>query len=273
MPKEVSRRSVLRALGAGMIAGATAPAVGRAYAGRVELNERALELPNWDADGFRLTFLSDLHMNSGAQLERGIGAARLAQSIRSDVIILGGDYLDLRHPSIVENVQKFLESFRDASCPVYAVMGNHDYWSGAARALVETFARSPVILLRNDNAEVDGITLAGVDDAIERRHRYDFFPKGRVSRNLVAIFHEPDFVDDMPEHVSLQVSGHSHGGQVCLPFGVSVYTPYGARRYKSGFYLDAPAPLFVSRGVGTSGPDLRMFCAPEVNVLTLRGKV
>lgn len=256
-----------------MVAGAAAPALSRAYAYRVEVNRHTLSLPNWDADGFKVAFLSDLHMNGDSELDRAIGAARLVMAADADVILLGGDYLDLRHPSILDKTRRFLEVFREAACPVYAVMGNHDYWSGAARSLIEMFHNSPVRLLRNDTAEVDGVTIAGVDDAIERRHRYDFFPKGQVSRNLIAAFHEPDFVKDMPDHVSLQISGHSHGGQICLPLGISVHTPFGARDYIAGFYPDAAAPLYVSRGVGTSGPDLRLFCAPEVNVLTLRGTV
>lgn len=262
---------MIRALGAGLVAGSATPALARAYAHHVELNHRTLELPNWDADGFKLTMLSDLHMNNAGKLERGIEAAHLALSEKTDVIVLGGDYLDLRHPSVVENVGKFLAEFRNAKCPVYAIMGNHDYWSGAARALVETFERSPVRLLRNESVEIGGVTLAGIDDAIERRHKLDFFPKGRVSKSLLALFHEPDFADEMPEHVSLQLSGHSHGGQVCLPFGKSMYTPFGAKRYISGYYAKAAAPVFVTRGVGTTGPDFRLFCAPEVSVLTLKG--
>lgn len=258
-------------MGAGLIAGSATPALARVYAHRVELNRSTLTLPNWSADGFQLAFLSDLHMNSSGKLDRAREAARLAISAQPDVIVLGGDYLDLRHPSIVENVGKFLAEFREATCPVVAIMGNHDYWSGAARSLIETFAKSPVRMLRNDLFEVEGVTLAGIDDAIERRHKMDFFPKGRVSKSLISVFHEPDFVSDMPDHVSLQISGHSHGGQVCLPFGVSMYTPFGARKYIAGYYPQAEVPIFVTRGVGTTGPDFRLFCAPEVAILTLRG--
>jgi predicted MPP superfamily phosphohydrolase len=160
--------------------------------------------------------------------------------------------------------------FNDAACPVVAIMGNHDYWSTVPRKVVEAFRESKVKMLLNQTFELDGVTIAGLDDAIQRAQSYEFFPAGTVSKSLIALFHEPDFVKDMPKHVSLQISGHSHGGQVCLPFGKSMYTPYGARKYVAGFYPDARVPLFVSRGVGTTGPDYRLFCAPEVSVLTLR---
>ena len=92
-----------------------------------------------------------------------------------------------------------------------------------------------------------------------------------MSKSLLALFHEPDFVSEVPKHVSLQVSGHSHGGQICLPGGYAVHTPFGAKKYKSGYYPDARVPLYVTRGVGTTGPDYRLFCRPEVTILTLRG--
>lgn len=269
--KPVSRRSVLRALGAGLIAGSAVPAWARSYANRLDRNEQTLNLPNWSADGFRIAFISDLHVNSAAQLQRAKHAAQMAMDAKPDVLALGGDYLDLRHASIIENVRELLEEFRDAQCPVIAVMGNHDYWSGASRPLIETFSKSPVRLLRNELFEVDGVTLAGIDDAIEGRQRADFFPEGRVSKSLVTLFHEPDFVSEMPDHVCLQLSGHSHGGQVCLPFGISMYTPFGARKYIAGFYPKERVPIYVTRGVGTTGPEFRVFCAPEVSILTLRG--
>jgi hypothetical protein len=75
-------------------------------------------------------------------------------------------------------------------------------------------------------------------------------------------------VDWMPQEVSLQLSGHSHGGEVCLPGGFALHTPSAAKRYISGFYPNAPVPLYVSRGIATLSP-MRIYCPPEVAVLTL----
>ncbi len=88
--------------------------------------------------------------------------------------------------------------------------------------------------------------------------------------SLLVLFHEPDYVKITPTNVSLQLSGHSHGGQICLPGGRPLHTPYGANTYYAGYYANAPVPLFVTRGVGTIGPKLRLFCPPEVTILTLR---
>jgi predicted MPP superfamily phosphohydrolase len=75
-------------------------------------------------------------------------------------------------------------------------------------------------------------------------------------------------VERLETKSSLVVSGHSHGGQVCLPFGIALYTPYGARKYIAGYYAEARTPLFVSRGVGVNR-GIRYNCPPEVNILTL----
>lgn len=257
-------------MAAGLFAGAALPTYARSYAYHLTLEERVLELERWDADGFRVAVISDLHMNSKSETHRAIESARMALAARPDLILLGGDYVDLKHPTIIANISKLMAEFDEATCPVAAIMGNHDYWSTAPKKVIEAVRASRVKMLLNETLDVDGVTVAGLDDAIQRQQRYDFFPEGRVSRSLIALFHEPDFVKDMPKHVSLQISGHSHGGQVCLPFGKHLYTPFGARKYVAGFYPDARVPLYVSRGVGTTGPDYRLFCAPEVSILTLR---
>jgi predicted MPP superfamily phosphohydrolase len=123
--------------------------------------------------------------------------------------------------------------------------------------------------LRNGSFEVDGVTVAGIDDAIAGRNNPEFLQPGRHSKSLLTLLHEPDVVEDTPDHVSLQISGHSHGGQICLPTGVALHTPKGAKKYISGFYPDAKVPLYVTRGVGTQGLDWRLFCLPEVSLLTI----
>lgn len=257
-------------MAAGVLTGAAIPTIARTSAYHLVAEERDLALENWNADGFRVAVITDFHMNSKTETSRAIAAAQMAMEARPNIILLGGDYVDLKHPTIIANIERLAKSLDDAPCPVAAIMGNHDYWSTVPQKVIGAFRDSKVRMLQNETFEVDGVTIACLDDAIQRAQRYDFFPKGRVSKSLIALFHEPDFVKEMPEHVSLQISGHSHGGQVCLPFGKSLYTPFGARKYISGFYPDARVPLYVSRGVGTTGPDYRLFCAPEVSILTLR---
>lgn len=266
----VSRRAVLRA----SLAGVAGAAGFMAYADRssygLRMERHTLRLPRWDADGFRVVLLSDTHVNSDSAMRRGREAAELAVRERPDLIVFAGDAINTSRSYGLEHIARSFEPLREAKCPCVGVLGNHDYWVEQPAKVVEAVQGSPLRLLQNDQFECDGVTVAGFDDALVGRMRPDFLRKGAHSRSTIALLHEPDFVREMPGHVSLQLSGHSHGGQMCLPMGVAIHTPVGARDYISGFYPDAPVPLYVSRGVGTIGPDLRTFCPPEVSVLTLR---
>lgn len=76
-------------------------------------------------------------------------------------------------------------------------------------------------------------------------------------------------VDQLPIEASLMLSGHSHGGQFISPWGWAPMKTRGGKKYVRGFYPDAPTPIYVSRGLGTTGPPSRLFCPPEVTILTL----
>jgi uncharacterized protein len=236
----------------------------------LQIDRHELRLPRWDAEGFKVAVLSDLHLNSDAEAGRAQRAIRMAVAEKPDLVLLPGDFVNHSGPKNLELLATTLELCTLFSCPCVGVLGNHDYWTGHPEKVIATIRETPVKLLRNEVLDVSGVSLVGVDDAIQGKDRYDFFPRRETSRSCLAMLHEPDYVEEMPGHVSLQVSGHSHGGQICLPFGRALHTPRGARKYIKGFYENATVPLYVSRGVGTTGPDYRMFCPPEISVLTLR---
>lgn len=270
MPETTTRRSVLRALGAGMVAGSLGAWSLDAYVDALTIERHELRLPRWDADGFRVAVLADLHMNNARQLARAQKACRMASAEKPDLIVVVGDFINFTRADMAQSFAEALSPLGEAGCPVLGVLGNHDYWSRFPERVIEAISASPVRLLRNELVDVDGVQVAGIDDAIVNRYRLDFFPEQSSARSLIALLHEPDFADEMPRHVSLQLSGHSHGGQVCLPGGVPIKPPPFGEKYVAGFFESTPAPLYVTRGVGTTGPDFRLFCRPEVSVLTLR---
>jgi predicted MPP superfamily phosphohydrolase len=268
--KEYSRRDVMKALAFGGAA-AVVPAGYADFSSNHLVVERvALSLPRWDADGFRVAVVSDLHANKPAMAARAADAIKLALAESPDLLIMPGDFVNESDEPYLDLLEQALRPLREAKCPVIATMGNHDYWARNPRKIIDVMA-SRTRLLRNEAVEVGGVTVAGVDDAIAKRHRTDFLERGKHSKSLLTLLHEPDFVSEVPEHVSLQVSGHSHGGQICLPTGRALHTPFGAKQYIAGYYPDARVPLYVTRGVGTTGTDWRLFCLPEVTLLTLRG--
>lgn len=273
MPKKKplpTRRDILRWMSAGAASSVVGIGAGAYRSSVVETERRVLKLPNWDADGFRVTLLSDFHLTSPLALERAKAAAEMALATKPNAIVMPGDFVESSNRRSRIFLQEFLKAFESASCPVLATLGNHDYWTAHPPGVIRNFGTSPVRLLRNEAVEVAGVTIAGIDDGLSNKHDLSFLRKGAHSKSLIALFHEPDYVVEVPDHVSLQLSGHSHGGQVCLPFGIPLHTPKGARNYIDGFYPNAKVPLFVTRGVGTTGPDWRLFCPPHVVELTLQ---
>jgi predicted MPP superfamily phosphohydrolase len=265
----VSRRRLLL----GLAAGAAGLAVFEATsADRVRLTRHDIRLPRWDADGFTVAVIGDLHANYRRDVERARRAIRIALEARPDLIAVVGDFVNVRHPRTDAYLRKALEELGDATCPVLAILGNHDYWIPDHPALLAELRRQPFRLLRNDRVDFSGITVLGVDDPMLGYDQYYPLRLSAPSRSTLILMHEPDYVFRVPRSLaSLTLSGHSHGGQVCLPGGYPLSLPPGARRYVAGLYPDAPTPLFVTKGVGMTRAPFRLFCPPEVALLTLRG--
>jgi hypothetical protein len=229
---------------------------------------RTLHLPRWDADGFRVVQISDVHVNNSGLLEVAKQAAQVAAAEKPDLVVFTGDFVNDATPDCLANIVPAFEPLRDVKCPCLAIPGNHEYKSKGPEKIFAEVAKTRMRLLRNESVEVDGVTVTGLDDAIFGDCDPTAVPAGRRS-NLVLL-HEPDAVRDVPNHASLVLSGHSHGGEVCFPGGTPIFTPQWSRRYKAGYYNRPEVPLYVSRGTATLGP-ARVHCPPEVNILTLRG--
>ncbi len=238
---------------------------------RLVVERRELHLPRWNADGFKVAILADFHANTRPEGERAERAMRMAIGEKPDAILLVGDYVHKEWPETLPSLETALAPARESASPVFAAMGNHDYWVSTTAKIIEALKRNGILLLRNEIADLDGVAIWGIDDGIENRDRHDALDGRRDSGSVLAMFHEPDCVARVDRRIGLMAAGHSHGGQICLPFGFPLHTPFGARRYKSGFYADAKVPLYVTRGIGTVGPRKRSFCPPEVSLLTLFG--
>ena len=223
--------------------------------------------------GLRIGFLTDIHHDPDwplALLERGIA---LLQAAEPDLILLGGDYVVDRADGFAP-CAALLGRLR-APLGVYAILGNHDYRPGGEALAAQLAAAGPV-LLRNEAVRLgapddDPLWVVGLDDAL--RGQPDFAAaSARVPAGEFALLlaHEPDIADQLnSDRVGLQLSGHTHGGQVVLPgFGPPLLPALG-RRYLRGLRHDAGHPVYTSRGLGAVPPYLRFNCPPEVTLLTL----
>ncbi len=228
-------------------------------------------------EGYRIVQLSDIHARSGVmdrqQLEK---VADIANHQHPDLIALTGDYIT-DHPEKAEAM--LTNTFRrlKAADGIVAIFGNHDREEKDDSIPIErAFAKAKVNLLQNTVYSIDKnghkLNIAGVDDVF---FKYADLPLTisqlpQTGTNIL-LAHEPDFVETTAatHKFALQLSGHSHGGQIVIPF-VPRLLPHMARKYVSGHHTIDGTKLYVSSGVGTTGlPQARINCRPEISVIVL----
>jgi len=275
----MDRRNFLKLAAAGAAAGLGAAALGAGWATLIEPNWPAVEqigvtLPRLPArlEGLRVAQLSDLHISSyttAGDIER---AAALAMRQSPDVIVLTGDFI---WREVWQYAEELVEPLRTLRAPlgVYAVLGNHDHWEDAALA-TRVLGEAGVTLLLNQAVRLDAgapLWLAGLDDVWERKHDMAAALAGAPDDECkLLLVHEPDYADEAARYpVDLQLSGHSHGGQINLPGYGRPVLPYLGRKYPAGLYQVGPLALYTNRGIGVIAPPVRFNCPPEVTLLTL----
>ena len=273
-PNSPSRRRFLKTATAGAVAGLGAGLYAADWEpNHAEVVHQAVSLAGWPASaaGLRIGQLSDLHCQSEAAVARAARAARLLLAQKPDVVLLTGDYISDRHGI------GWAAACADALAPlagvkhgVFAILGNHD-WAGPEQVTLE-LGRVGLDVLRNRSAPlpgVPGVWLVGLDprshDAQNPQWALAGVPEDAVRLLLV---HEPDYADEAPPGFALQMSGHSHGGQIRLP-GLPGYYPEYGRKYPEGLRQARHHPVYTTRGVGMMGPQMRLCCPPEVTVLTM----
>jgi uncharacterized protein len=227
-------------------------------------------------DGFSIVQLTDLHVGITIEAEFVRRVVERANAQKPDMIVLTGDIVDGR----VEDLREDAAPLGDLRAPhgVYAVTGNHEYYSGAD-PWIEELTRRGVRYLRNERTAIErngeGFDLAGIED--HSAHRW---PGGRAadldkalegrdaSRALVLLAHQPRQVRVACERdVDLQLSGHTHGGQV-WPWHYIVKIQQGG--LLEGLYYEKDTALYVSRGCGYFGPPVRVGAPLEITRIILR---
>ncbi len=218
----------------------------------------------------RIVQISDVHVGLIIRDSRLNRVLEKVKEARPDLLVSTGDLLDGQVDQIEVFAKKFVEI--NPRYGKYAIMGNHEYFAGFAPA--REFIRSAgFTLLRGEGKEVAGglINLIGFDDPTGKafglyRAISDEYVRNNFSDRKFTIFlkHRP-VVNDFPNGFDLQLSGHTHKGQI-FPFNFIVQALFPM---DGGFYKIRNAFLYVSRGSGTWGPPLRFFSPPEVTVIEL----
>ncbi len=245
------------------------------------LKEVEIRVPDWpeSLDGIRIAAIADLHVGSphhGPDRLREIVQAVNAAS--PDVALVLGDLVigGVLGGSFVEPGRIAAELVRlTAPLGTYAVLGNHDWWYDA-RAVAEALrgAEIPVLDDRSVAVEAGGaaLWLAGVSDYWEGAHDVEAALADVPDGAPVVVFtHNPDVFPDVPVRVGLTIAGHTHGGQVRLPWiGPPVVPSRYGQRYAAGHVVEEGRHLFVTTGTGTSILPVRFLVPPEVAVVVVR---
>jgi predicted MPP superfamily phosphohydrolase len=237
-------------------------------------------------NGMRIVQLSDIHLDEFTEPYFLRQVIDRVNRLQPDVVFLTGDYVsDMlgNKKYAVGAAWQCAEILHEIQCKrTYAILGNHDIAVDAGEVTAALNAKG-IPVLRNSYMPLDfaggRIWLAGLDDVVEGHPDPDrAIPasiRNRSNEPIVVLSHAPDYADVFLTHpaaksVSAMLSGHTHGGQVRLPFLGAVDLPIWGRKYAEGSFQLGSMQLYVNRGIGTIGVPFRLNCPPEITVHTLR---
>ena len=225
--------------------------------------------------GLRLAHLSDLHLNTSLPPDIFGTVVDLVNQQDADLIVLTGDFIDKWTDLTSVNEYVAQLSRLQARNGVFAVLGNHDHREGPD-LVREMLLGSGITELDNraEEIKINGETLylCGLDDYKVNKHDLDAlladFPE---KERGILLVHEPDYADisAVTGRFNLQLSGHSHGGQIHIPLVGPPLTPVFGRKYPRGLYEIEEMLLYTTTGVGTIPPFVRFNCRPEVAIFSL----
>ena len=288
----ISRRHFLTltaaTAGAGLIGAADALAVEPGFS--LILKEWTVEHPDWPsaAPPLRIGILTDIHAVEPWMSAHRIGSiVERLNAQKPDVIVLLGDYVNGLRPRYYTRevpIAEWIAPLQTLRAPlgVYAILGNHDLWSHQAPDIRRAFWKTGIVLLENTALKVsrgrEHFWIAGLYDQLNAesrgvrdleatlRHITDRAP-------VLLLAHEPDIFDHVPASVTLTLAGHTHGGQIYIPFiGRPGFFADNARyaRYAYGHFEKDGRHMIVSSGLGLSHIPIRFMVPPEIAIVTLR---
>jgi uncharacterized protein len=232
--------------------------------------------------GLKIVQISDFHFQEYTEASFLQAVVRRVNEVNPDLVLLTGDFVSSnplpRHLSVPMGYH-CAEILSHIQCPLrYAILGNHDVLVGT-HAITDALGVHGIPVLANSYAalERDGrrLWLAGTEDALQAGPDLDAtLPAGRNPDRepLLLLVHEPDFADHaVGRQIALVLSGHTHGGQIRLPFLPPLLLPKMGTKYVEGlFRLPDGTQLHVNRGIGAVNLPFRFRCPPEISVITLQ---
>ena len=237
----------------------------------------SLSVPDLDPafHGYRIVQISDIHLGQWITPERLGGVVDLVNEQEPDLVAITGDSVSYVLDGLADDLGSSLAKLKPKDATV-AVLGNHDHWMGAEN-IRSIYRLSKVIDLSNDVLTLRRgdamLNIAGVDDVLLNCQRLDLVLKKLTSGGpAVLLAHEPDFAEISAKtgRFCLQLSGHSHGGQLVLPKIGTPIRGFMFGKYPLGRYQVGDMVQYTNRGLGTNLIWSRINCPPEITVITLK---
>ena len=222
-------------------------------------------------NGLKIVFISDLHLriNHKKRLEKLIDTINKQNA---DIVLSAGDYIFLHHINktlpiaiIAQNLSKIKSKYG-----FYTVLGNHD-GKGFQSEIINEFQKYNIPILKNTNIKIEDsertIYIAGLED-LQTGKPNIFKALKNTNAPIILLMHNPDIFQFVPEQVNITLAGHTHGGQIRLPFIGAVIIPSKYKnKYGYGLINEGDKKMIVTNGIGNSVLDVRFNCIPEIVVI------
>jgi uncharacterized protein len=281
-PSRLTRRKFL--IGSGVAAAGFTLYSGEIARHNLDIVQQSIGIRNLPDDfhDYRIVQLSDIHLDEFTEpffLERVV---HRVNDLAPDLVLLTGDFVtrgSLTFLAATHAAHRCAEILSTLTCPQrYAILGNHDV-SVSAPLVINALSTKGIPVLVNQYVAIERkgsrIWLCGTDDPNTSHPNLNLSVPDKPDGPVILMSHEPDYADDVMAHprgplVDLMLAGHSHGGQVRLPFVGPLILPPLGEKYVQGYFRFDKMQLYVNRGIGTVGLPFRLNCPPEITVLTLK---
>lgn len=229
-----------------------------------------------------IVHISDLHNKEFGKNQKDL--LSIIYDIQPDIIAVTGDMIDSRNTDI-DIAMDFINGAVNIAS-TYFVVGNHEMWSREYSILEKKLIDAGVVVLRDEIEEIkkndDSIYLVGLDDPAGSHNEQSYSMKEKLTRltketkgYTVLLSHRPEEFASYVDEANLVLSGHTHGGQIRLPFIGAVIAPDQGffPKYSDGLYKESDTTMIISRGLGSSVIPIRINNPAEIVVVTLKAKV
>ena len=219
----------------------------------------------------RIIAIGDIHFDQLYELGYIAHVVERVNALRPDMILYTGDFITANAIRVEMLADLLAKAVAPLGC--VSIPGNHEHWTGIEHILGAMSERAGIRVLINESIPLPGnenFYLSGVDSFWAGKPDLSIISRTSETSRHIVLVHEPDsFAQLVDPRIKLQISGHTHGGQVRLPLYGALVLPHMGKHFETGLFEQDGRKLYVNRGIGTLLPHVRLNCRPEITVFEL----